>query len=461
MGETPDTRILILDDELPILEVIQEQLQLLNYDCEISQDAREVLRLARDDKYALLITDIKMPDLDGITLTSQVKENNLDLAVVVMTGMTEVSLAIEAMRAGADDYILKPFEQDELTISVQQVLKKRDLIRRARDYEFELEKCVDDATRQLRDSNETLVQTQQYLNNLLESTVDAIMIFDTNLIVTFANRCAQQMLGFIDNDLMGQSMNTLFAGGPEEVQYLERVLAPESPLQNYDSKLLTKEGKSIPVSISLSIVTDEAGDGRTSILAICKDVTEQKRLEHELKEQSLRDGLTGMYNLRCFYERLESEIERSRRQKHPLSMLLLDVDNFKSYNDSHGHLEGDKVLKGIAQCVLDSTREHVDIGFRYGGDEFTVILPETPKEQALVIANRVREMFASKRFDLLTLSIGLMTYDERYSAQTFIRLTDSMMYDAKRSGGNRVYIYDASDFELEKDATEPVESGKE
>jgi diguanylate cyclase (GGDEF)-like protein len=177
------------------------------------------------------------------------------------------------------------------------------------------------------------------------------------------------------------------------------------------------------------------------VLAICKDITEQKRLESELKEMSIKDSLTNLYNQRYFYDRLEAEIERAKRQGHPLSLLLFDVDQFKTYNDCHGHLDGDKVLKAAGQVVVECTREHVDIGFRYGGDEFTVILPEASEEQALSIARRIRATFESRHFDNLTVSIGLMSYREGSSLRSFIRFTDAMMYDAKRSGGNRVYVY--------------------
>jgi len=191
-----------------------------------------------------------------------------------------------------------------------------------------------------------------------------------------------------------------------------------------------------------------------SMLAICKDITEQKRLQEELKEMTIRDGLTGLYNVRYFYERLETEAERARRQEHTLSMLLIDVDQFKTYNDAHGHLEGDKVLQAVASVINECTREHVDMGFRYGGDEFTVILTEAREEQALTIANRILETFEAKRFDLLTLSIGLMTYEKNYNVETLIKFTDSMMYDAKRSGGNRVYVYESGGQDNPESATQ-------
>jgi diguanylate cyclase (GGDEF)-like protein len=179
----------------------------------------------------------------------------------------------------------------------------------------------------------------------------------------------------------------------------------------------------------------------TSILAICKDITRQKQLEHELKELSSRDSLTGLYNQRCFYDRLAEEINRHTRQNRPLSLLLFDIDRFKSYNDSRGHLAGDRALQAAARAIHDSTRQYVDIGFRYGGDEFTVILPETAGPQAVHIAERILHNFEKQELDRLTLSIGLCTFQPEFDLKSFIHVTDAMMYEAKRAGGNRVCTY--------------------
>ena len=248
------------------------------------------------------------------------------------------------------------------------------------------------------------------------------------------------MLGFDEEQLKKMRFSFLLDGGEEEFQYIRRVLRPDQPLQNYEARLKHRNDNNIPANISFSLVPDAQGEV-VSIVAICKDITEQKRLEDELKELTIRDGMTGLYNVRFFYERLESEIERAKRQDHSVSLILIDVDKFKGYNDAHGHLEGDKVLKEVANVIMECTRDHVDLGFRYGGDEFMVILSEADERQSLEIAQRIRETFEAKHFDLLTLSIGLMTYQKEYSARTFIQFTDSMMYDAKRSGGNRVYVY--------------------
>ncbi len=435
-----DHQILILDDDPQILKVLSEFLGSEGYVCSTSDCSDDVIERLRTNDFDMLITDIQMPKCSGIEVTSRAKALNHDLSVVVMTGINEVGTAVQAMRAGADDYVLKPFDFSEISIAVSNGLEKRALIQKTRSHESELEQRVKEATSKLKESNLKLFETKTYLDNLIDSTVDAIISVDTDEIITFANRGAQRMVGFKEEEFSKMRLSLLLKGGVEECQYIRRVLRLDKPLQNYETELIHHNDTHIPVNISFSLVPNAQGEV-VSMLAICKDITEQKRLQEELKEMTIRDGLTGLYNVRYFYERLETESERARRQEHTLSMLLIDVDQFKTYNDAHGHLEGDKVLQAVASVINECTREHVDMGFRYGGDEFTVILTEAQEEQALTIANRILETFEAKRFDLLTLSIGLMTYDKSYNVETLVKFTDSMMYDAKRSGGNRVYVY--------------------
>lgn len=435
-----DKRVLIVDDETVILDILEEHLTSIGFECLIAASPSEALVTLRAVEPGLLITDIVMPETNGIEFARTAKEIIPDLAVIVMTGTTDTSNAIKALRAGADDYILKPFDFEEMSICIERALEKRRLIIENRSYGEELQQRVQDATEDLERTNRTLLETKRYLNNLIDSTVDAIITIGPTEIITFANRGAQRMLGFANDEFEGRSIGEFYIGGLEEAKYIRRVTRLDRPLQNYETELKHKNGTALPVSVSVSLIPSQGGEDN-SMLAICKDITEQKRLEAELKEMTIRDGLTGLYNLRHFYDRIEGEIERAKRQEHPLSLLLLDIDSFKSYNDAHGHLEGDRVLREVANVITECTREHVDLGFRYGGDEFTVILPEAPEEQAHQIAVRIRETFESKRFDLLTMSVGLMTYKDEFSSRAFIQFTDSMMYDAKRGGGNDVQVY--------------------
>ncbi len=432
--------ILVLDDEPSILEILGQYLGEEGYVCSLSTSAQEALRLLGERRFDLLVTDIRMPEMDGIEVVKRAKALDADLAVIVVTAHLEVTSAIDALRVGADDYLLKPFNLTEISLSVGKALERRNLLIQTRRQQELLESRVREATADLEHANRELRTTKEYLENLLNSTEDAIITVNREACISYANHGATQMLGYSNEEFASVAVDRYFVGGSEEVRYLRRILRREGSLQNYETELIHKDGTQIPINMSLSYVRDPDNE-IVSTLAICKDITKQKQLERELKEMSIKDSLTGLYNQGYFYDRLEAEIERANRQGHALTLLLFDVDQFKTYNDCHGHLEGDAVLKAAGQVVVECTREHVDIGFRYGGDEFTVILPEANEGQALSIAERIRATFESRRFDRLTVSIGLMTYKPGSSVRSFIRFADAMMYDAKRSGGNRVYVY--------------------
>jgi len=171
-----------------------------------------------------------------------------------------------------------------------------------------------------------------------------------------------------------------------------------------------------------------------------KAETELKRANKRLEELSITDDLTGIYNRRHFYDKLSQEIARADRHQRPLSLLMFDVDHFKSYNDTHGHLAGNRILERVGRIVSEEIRE-VDMGFRYGGDEFTLILPETSKENARVVAERIRKAFEKCKFDETTLSIGIAQYDVKSDLDILIKHADEAMYKAKNRGGNKIEIY--------------------
>lgn len=177
-----------------------------------------------------------------------------------------------------------------------------------------------------------------------------------------------------------------------------------------------------------------------------KELNEANR---KLKELSLTDGLTGIFNKRHFNERLTAEIKRAARYSKNVSLIMLDIDHFKHYNDVNGHPEGDKVLKGVADCLVQNVRD-IDIVVRYGGEEFSVILPETDKKEAMVIAERIRSFVAIQPFankenqpgGNLTVSQGISCYPEDApEAEGLIEKADIALYVAKNKGRNRVETF--------------------
>lgn len=151
----------------------------------------------------------------------------------------------------------------------------------------------------------------------------------------------------------------------------------------------------------------------------------------ELARLSITDNLTSLYNQRHFYNRLKEEIERANRQKHPLSLILLDLDNFKYFNDKYGHLAGDQMLAGAGKVILSNIRDSVDTAFRYGGDEFAVILVEADSEIAQTISERLRKGF--QQDSAVTASIGLATYEKGMELNELIGLADKDLYSTKNN----------------------------
>ena len=172
-------------------------------------------------------------------------------------------------------------------------------------------------------------------------------------------------------------------------------------------------------------------------------VLRERKLWAELKRLSTRDGLTGLYNRRYFDENLKHEVSRALRQSFSLHLLFIDLDGLKAYNDKYGHQQGDNLLIGLAEVILDNIRKDVDSAYRYGGDEFAVILPHANRQQALMVAQRLLKSFSTRSVSSDSLSIGLAKLEDSYETlkeniESLIREADQALYHAKANGGNQV-----------------------
>jgi len=171
-------------------------------------------------------------------------------------------------------------------------------------------------------------------------------------------------------------------------------------------------------------------------------LAQQRQLENQLRELTITDDLTKLHNMRHFYVQLQLEMDRASRYENPLSLLLLDVDRFKQYNDTYGHLEGDKILMELGRVILECLRKS-DTAYRYGGDEFMVVLPQTLGKKARNVAERIRARFPAEysrrepdRIDT-TLSIGVVSHRPKEDLSELVKRADQAMYKAKKQGGNQ------------------------
>jgi diguanylate cyclase (GGDEF)-like protein len=171
---------------------------------------------------------------------------------------------------------------------------------------------------------------------------------------------------------------------------------------------------------------------------------ERNQMLERLKELAITDDLTKLYNSRHFYSQLDNEINRYKRYQRSLSLLLIDVDHFKEYNDTYGHLEGDKILHKIARLITSCLRT-MDTAYRYGGEEFTVILPETTCDAAMAVSERINEVVKNELFigddkKDMSVSIGVTEYLPGELVSEFVRRADKAMYMAKEGGRNRTSL---------------------
>ena len=309
--------ILVVDDEASLRGVLSQVLSADGHEVKTAENGEQALEVLRGKPYPLVISDIKMPGISGIELLQEIKKTNPQTEVIIMTSHASLDSAVTALRYGAYDYLVKPFE-------------------------------------------------------------------DIDIVSSVAHRAI------------------------EKIQ-----------LETQNRKLVSK---------------------------LKKQNTDLENANKVLKELAIRDGLTALYNHRYFQEALAMELLRARRYSHQFSIIFLDVDDFKQYNDVHGHPAGDQLLRILAQNLSVRLRKS-DLIARYGGEEFVALLPETSKEVAIQVAEGMRHFVAHHPFKgrdtqpggKVTVSIGVATFPiDGKDGSSLLKSADQGLYKAKHSGKNQV-----------------------
>jgi diguanylate cyclase (GGDEF)-like protein/PAS domain S-box-containing protein len=304
---------------------------------------------------------------------------------------------------------------------------------------------------QMTKSEAAIRRSEENFRLLIENAPDAIYVHaDTKII--YVNDAAVNLFGAETADqLIGSSLKDRYHPDFHEIitKRLHDLYTERKNIPIAEQVYLRLDGSSIPVEAhAVPIVYF---NNKHAALTFVRDITDRKKAEDNLlesekryRELSIVDDLTQLYNSRHFYFQLRIELDRSNRYKQSLTLLLLDLDDFKRFNDAYGHVEGDRVLRRLGQVVKRCLRQS-DSAYRYGGEEFTVILPMTTSEDGAVIAERIRTEFKKELFfptpgeDVhLTVSIGLGQYRPREEIRAFVHRVDQIMYKAKKDGKDRV-----------------------
>ena len=312
---------------------------------------------------------------------------------------------------------------------------------------IELQSVGRDVTEQ-RLAEEALRHSEARYRRIVQTAQEGIWQIDAANCTTFVNARMAEMLGYTGEEMMGKSLFTFMdeewrkmAMGGNHGGYL-----PERAEQ-HDLKFRRKDGSELWALISTHSILDEQGR-YAGALAMVADITDRKRMEETLRRLATQDSLTGLFNRRYFFTVAKREFQRSQRYGHPLALLLLDIDYFKRINDRYGHRAGDQVLRTVAAILREGLRQ-VDIPCRYGGEEFVMLLPETPLDTAMAAAQRLGATLAETPIQTekgpvpVTVSIGVaaLLNGENLTLEVLLERADQAMYAAKQAGRNQVQVW--------------------
>lgn len=307
------------------------------------------------------------------------------------------------------------------------------------------------------------VRDRGFANKLMEMLAVPAFVLDIHCKVIIWNRACERLTGVPAAEVLGTDghLHSFYADARPTLADLviqnrtgdiERYYPRSANDHHLPGQLATESWCDMPrgdrrrcLATDASPIFDEFGN-LEAVVQTLRDVTEEKAAHSALEQLATRDGLTGLANRRCFDDTLKAEWGRALRQQQPLSLLMVDVDNFKAYNDANGHVGGDECLKRIATAVASEMRA-TDLVARYGGEEFAVILPNQSLKGAAIVAERVRCRVERLRLpngqvagQHVTVSIGAATAIA--SADTdpcqLVTIADSALYRAKHMGRNRI-----------------------
>ncbi|HEX9860534.1 MAG TPA: sensor domain-containing diguanylate cyclase [Nitrospirota bacterium] len=290
-----------------------------------------------------------------------------------------------------------------------------------------------------RDISERRMSELKY-KAIIKSAMDGFIVTDIRGRFLDVNDSYCRLTGYSRVELMGMNIKDIEAA--EDSSLLCRMA------RDGQSKFMTshmcKDGRVLDVEVSINY--SEEGGGR--FIIFLRDITENKRLMDILRMHSMQDGLTGLANRRQFDEILEREWRRSLREATPLAVIMLDIDNFKQFNDIYGHLAGDDCLKRVAGCLKGAVKRPADLVARYGGEEFVALLPVTRFDDAVNVASNMRSKVeaigiphdGSTVCAHVTVSAGIacMVPEKGGSSASLLQNADDALYRAKREGRNRV-----------------------
>ncbi len=459
-----EEKILLADDDVQMLEMLSEFLRGLGYAVSAVADGWQAMEAIGATEFHLAVLDLMLPGYSGLELLSYLKANAPRTEVILFTGHGGVDSAIQALRLGAYDYLLKAdLRLEEFQAVVTRALERRrlslnnrELLSNLRQAQKELAKQRGAELTQVRRIGEALavpLTWEQLFHGLLNLIWDSLPLDVLGLEFQGASQ-ELSLEAFRRHPAIPESgfgkfkawLQARFKQERRENRHsgVEHCPLPEQPLPEILCEKVQVDGILAVIAAGRDTPFTQEETELFHIFVLQGEAALKNLvLFEEVKALAIRDGLTGLYNYRHFWELLSHEVELARRYGKPLSMLFLDLDNFKVINDTLGHPQGDAVLKTLAAYLQGAVR-HADVVCRYGGEEFVLLMPHTPPPQAMVMAERLRQRISELTIPLperdlqFTVSIGVAGLKEGMSGADLLDEADAALYRAKQAGKNKV-----------------------
>lgn len=433
--------ILIVDDTPAVLKLLKDILSAEDYKARPFNNGELALRSLKVEPPELILLDVRMPVMDGFEVCRRIKEDERlkDIPIIFISAATDTEDKVRAFQAGGVDYITKPFQKEEVLARVQTHVA----LYRSRQELMQAEKA-------LRKSEQSLVIAQAVAHlghwEMDVRTGETIWSDETYRIFGLEPQGVvpsyDAFLNVVhpdDRERVASHIEHTREGNDFDIEY--KIVLP-------DGRMRMVHGKGILIAFSGSERLPEIiGTVQcvNEMVGVIQDITERKEMEWRLEHEARTDALTDCASRRYFLEVAKLEFSRSRRYACELSVLMLDLDHFKTVNDSYGHHAGDLTLQKVAQICRGILRQEDLIG-RLGGEEFAILLIETGSEKAFEVAERLRVAVAAAEVPLenhpplrFTTSIGVATMAEAdHDIEEVIKHADQAMYNAKHGGRNRV-----------------------
>ena len=299
-----------------------------------------------------------------------------------------------------------------------------------------------------------LQEKEDYLHSIMDATIEVILTMDSGGTIEMVNPAVEQVFGYRQEELLGKNISLLMPEGiaNKHQHWVDHYLSKEK--DRISGRMLDTEGKRkdgimFPLSVSVS---DKVIGGRHVFTSVMRDITEQhnamdalKVKNTELRYLSSHDALTGLHNRRTADEFLQREWNRAVRAKSVVTVLMIDIDYFKKFNDRYGHQAGDSCLHRVAGAMKSVLNRPSDMVARYGGEEFIAILPETDSQGALLVAENIRQKVmgleiphedSNKQFVTVSIGVGTTQPVKLMNYERLVSCADKALYEAKDSGRN-------------------------